>query len=220
MQTLTKLIHQESLTNRYLSDFQLERIIQGSKQRRYHLVNRAVKNGELLRLKRGLYILTDSIKSGHNHPFAYAQALLPNSYVSLQSALSYHRWIPEAVYQTTSIVSNSKTREYLKIESMPMSFHPLAIHKGHFLELVERTTYKSYTFLLAKPIRALMDLVCLNKESWQGLEWFQKSLRIEYDTLKTIILDEINTLKKVYKQKRVQVFLNEFKIALKELKKQ
>ncbi len=34
MQTLSQLIHQESLANRYLNYFQLDRITQGSKQRR------------------------------------------------------------------------------------------------------------------------------------------------------------------------------------------
>lgn len=58
MQTLTKLLFQEGLTRPVLNEIQIARVIEGSDQRRYNLVNRAVKAGELHCLGRGLYLLS------------------------------------------------------------------------------------------------------------------------------------------------------------------
>jgi Fic family protein len=52
MQTLTKPLTELGLSNRIFTDAQLRRIIEGSKQRRYHLVNRAIKAGELQRRRK------------------------------------------------------------------------------------------------------------------------------------------------------------------------
>ena len=53
MQTLTKQLLELGLANRFLTDNQLARLIDGSSQRRYHLVNRAMKAQELIRLLLG-----------------------------------------------------------------------------------------------------------------------------------------------------------------------
>ena len=63
--------------------------------------------------------------------------------------------------------------------------------------------------LVAKPIRALMDLACLRKWEWQGLRWLTDSLRIDPDTLRAITSAEIRTLEQVYKHRRVNAFLRE-----------
>ena len=73
MQTLTKQIIDQGLANRILTDAQLSRIVEGSQQRRYHLVNRAMKAGELVRLQRGIYMLPENHREYSLHPFALAQ---------------------------------------------------------------------------------------------------------------------------------------------------
>ena len=60
-----------------------------NKQRRYHLVHRAIKAGELLRLRRGSYLLAESFRDYPIHPFALAQAFVPGSYVSYETALAH-----------------------------------------------------------------------------------------------------------------------------------
>ena len=90
MQTLTKQLIDLKLFNRVLTDNLLARIIKGSKQRRYHLVNRAIKAGELLRLRRGSYLLAEPFRDYPIHPFALAQAFVPGSYMSYETALAHH----------------------------------------------------------------------------------------------------------------------------------
>jgi len=213
MQPLTEKIIESDHVNRVLNDMQLRRMLGGSDASRYGLVNRALKVGELCRIKRGLYVLDDKYRNYSLHPFALAQLIEPGSYVSLETALSFHGWIPEAVYTTASILPGRKSKRFEHEKFGSFSFHPLAIEKGHFLELVTREKVGEQTMLIAKPVRALMDLVCLRKKEWQGMDWLIKGMRIDYDYLSTVNSAEIRTLKLVYKQKRVKHFLDELSLA-------
>jgi predicted transcriptional regulator of viral defense system len=207
MQTLTERLIELGLANRVLSDKQLARVVGGGPQRRYGLVNRALKTDELLRLTRGSYLLADRFRDYPSHPFALAQAFVPGSYVSFETALAHHGWIPEAVYTTASVTPGRKSLDYEHPVFGSFSFHPLAIRAGYFLELVERTQITEQTMLVAEPFRALMDLVCLRKVEWQGLEWLTEGMRIDYEYLQNITSADIRTLALVYKQKRVNSFL-------------
>ena len=207
MQTLTQQLIDKGLANRVLSDAQLARLIEGSPQRRYSLVNRAMKAGELLRLRRGSYVLDAPFRDYPIHPFAIAQAFVPGSYVSFETALAHHGWIPEAVYTTASVTPGCKSSSYEHPQFDSFTFHPLAIQDGYFLERVERQQVDHQTFLLASPVRALMDLVCLRKSAWQGMDWLVEGLRIDHELLRGVTGADIRTLASVYKQKRVKDFL-------------
>ena len=213
MQTLTETLIDSALSDRIFTDKQLSRLLDGSSQRRYNLVNRALRAGELIRLRRGLYLLPDKYRSKPCHPFSLAQALAPSSYVSLETALAYHGWIPEAVFTTASIVAGRKAKNYHHQQMGAFTFYPLAMHHQYFLEMVERLCPDGQAFLLAKPMRALMDLICLKKVEWQGLSWLEKNMRIDIDVLLSVPAEELQILQRVYKQKRVQVFLKELGIA-------
>jgi predicted transcriptional regulator of viral defense system len=214
VQTLTKILLEQGLTKPLLTSAQLARVIGGSAQRRYNLVNRAAKAGELHLLRRGLYLLSKPYREYDCHPYALAQMLVPGSYISLETGLSHHRWIPEAVYATTSIVPGRKSYDFDDSIMGRFGFHPLSIQRGYFLELVERVTINRQVMLVATPLRALMDLVCLRKLEWQGLEWFEQSMRIEPELLRTVNGDQLRTLKLIYKQKRMQHYLGELQKAL------
>ncbi|MCU7859944.1 MAG: type IV toxin-antitoxin system AbiEi family antitoxin domain-containing protein [Candidatus Thiodiazotropha sp. (ex Lucinoma kastoroae)] len=207
MQTLTQQLIELGLTNRVLTDTQLARLLEGSPQRRHNLVNRAIKAGELHRLRRGCYLLADRFRDYPSHPFALAQALMPGSYVSFETALAHHGWIPEAVYATASVTPGRKLLEHTHPLFGRFTFHPLAIQAGYFLELVERVQISEQTLLVAEPFRALMDLVCLRKIEWQGMDWLIEGVRIDYETLRSITSVDIRTLALVYQQKRANSFL-------------
>ena len=214
MQTLTEQLIEHGLNDRILTDVQLGRLISGSRQRRYNLVNRAMKAGELVRLRRGLYMLPNKYRSQACHPYALAQKLVPGSYVSLETALAFHGWIPEAVYTTASIVPGRKAKRF-DCESLGMfGFYPLAIQAGYFLELVERVQLREQHVFMALPIRALLDLVCMRKMEWQGLAWLVQGMRIDENVLNRVSGAELRTLKLVYKHQRVKGFIAELEIAL------
>ena len=208
MQTLTELIIEHQLVDRVLSENQLRRLVDGSDQRRYHLVNRAMAAGELIRLRRGRYLLDKRLRRRPAHPYALAQAFDPGSYVSFETALARHGWIPEAVHSVASVTPGRKSLEYQHETFGSFSFHPLALKPGGFLVLVERLVLSEQAALMASPVRALMDLVCLRKQDWQGMEWLVDGLRIDEERLRTITGSQIRALSDVYSHKRVRTFLN------------
>lgn len=207
MQTLTDILVRHGLANRFLSVSQLQRLAGGGPQRRYGLVNRAVKAGELLRLQRGLYVVASRYRDAPCHPYAVAQALVPGSYVSVETALTFHGWIPESVVTTASVVPGRKSRRYEHESMGHYTFHPLAIRLGVFLEMVGRYQIDGQTMLVADPFRALLDLVCLRKVSWQGITWLSDGLRIDLDLLAALHVDDFMVLEQVYKHKRMKLFL-------------
>lgn len=210
MQVLTEKILEQQLGERVLNDSQLARILGGSDARRYGSVNRALRAGELQRLKRGLYLLSPRFRRYPIHAFALAQALLPSSYVSFESALSYHGWIPEAVYTTASVTPERKSTRY-ELEAFGcFTFQPLAIQPGYFLEQVERLPLAGQTLLLAQPLRALMDWVCLRKQAWEGLGVLLDGMRLDEEVLQTVTAADISALTQVYKHQRVRDYLHHF----------
>ena len=62
-----------------------------------------VKSGELLCVRRGLYIAGPETDLPVPEPFLIANHLRGPSYVSLEAALSYWGFIPERVYEITSV---------------------------------------------------------------------------------------------------------------------
>lgn len=214
MQTLTKEIIEHGLADRVILDSQLERLVSGSRQRRHHLVNRAMKSGELLRLCRGAYVLNSTFRDHPAHPFALAQAFIPGSYVSFETALAFHGWIPEAVRAVACVTPGRKSAAYEHPVLGSFHFYPLAIGSGCFLELVERRQSEKQAMLIAKPVRALLDLVCLRKIEWQGMGWLMEGMRIDHDRLRTINHADIQTLDRTYKQSRVKRFLKSLALEL------
>ena len=90
MSVLAAQVAESDLAGRVFSEGQLGELLGGSDARRYALVHRALKDGSLIRLKRATYVLGPRNSRDAIHPFAVAQASLPGSYISFETALAYH----------------------------------------------------------------------------------------------------------------------------------
>jgi len=214
MSALAIALAQGNLAHRVFDQRQLCEALGGSDARRYALVNRALKDGSLIRLKRGTYMLGQSVRKDDVHPFAVAQALLPGSYVSFETALAFHGWIPEAVYVTASVTPGRKSLEQDTPVFGRFTFHPIAINRYQFLAGVERQPLGALTAFIASPLRALLDLVALRKQSWAGVEWLTSSLRIEERDLRSIKRREFVAMRPVYRHKAVNDFLQQLELAV------
>jgi len=218
MSVLEQHIIDAGYANRIFTERQLAEWIGGSDARRYGLVNRALKDGSLIRVKRGLYLLGAAHREGRIHPFTVAQALLPGSYISFETALSHHGWIPETVFASASVTPGRKTIEREHAVFGQFTFHPLALHDYQFLTSVERYKHAELTGLIARPLRALMDLVALRKEHWSGLDWLRHGLRVEETQLTALRRKDFTALATVYKHKATNEFLKALETAVFELK--
>ena len=118
--------------------------------------------GKIHQLRRGLYTLAEPFRQKDPHPFLIANRLLAPSYVSLQSALAYYDLIPEAVPQVLSITSKLRSKV---IETSLGSFRYHNIQRPLFsgFSLVQVSIDQSA--YLARPEKALLDLIYLTKQS-------------------------------------------------------
>lgn len=214
MSALASALSDGKFAGRVFNERQLGEAIGGGNARRYALVNRALKDGSLVRLKRGAYLLDKPYRSEEIHPFAVAQALLPGSYISFETALAHHGWIPEAVYAIASVTPGRKTLEFDTPVMGRFTFHPLAIHEYQFLAGVERRKLDGLIAFIASPLRALLDLVALRKQRWTDLDWLTRGLRIDEDHLQSLKRKEFADLKPVYKHKAVNDFLRSLDLAV------
>lgn len=209
MTPLTEIIIESGNSERVLSARQLERLLEGGSGRRYGLVNRAIKANELLQARRGLYVLADKYRQHPIHPFTLAQHWVPGSYISVETALSFHGWIPEAVHTVVSMTSGGKTMRYNHAVFGQFEFCRMTVNSGYFLQGVARQELEHQIALVADPMRALLDLVYLRKLPWQGLDYLIEGLRIDESLIKSVPSVNITMLLNVYKGKREQTFIEE-----------
>ncbi len=116
------------------------------------LIHRLKKQGYILSLKRGLYQLSD----GHVPDLYLANKLYEPSYVSLEFALSYHRVIPENVYEITSVTTKATRR----FSALGKSFTYRKIKKDAFTGYISKRE-GNYNYLIADPEKAFVDLTYL-----------------------------------------------------------
>ena len=131
----------------------------------------------------------------------------PGSYISFETALSFHGWIPEAVFVTASVSPGRKSQDFSTPGFGTFSYHPLAINDYRFMTSVDRVPLNGSIAFVARPLRALMDLVALRKVEWSGLEWLTIGMRIEEDALFGTRRKDFTALKPVYKHKAANAFL-------------
>lgn len=176
----------------------------GSRDRRYGLVKRAIASGEIIHIRRGLYCLASKYQKKGINIYALAQYVYGPSYISLESALSWHGWIPEAVHSITSI-SFKKSKEF-KTPIGLFSYDRIA-QKLFYSEVKRLTDESGNVFLMASPLKALADYVYVRKKNWKGIEPVVGSLRVEAEELKQVDRDSIEGLIHNYSNSRVKRFL-------------
>lgn len=113
------------------------------------------KNGYIIRLKRGQYVVNPEHTGKTLSSELIANHLYTPSYISMSTALRYYGLIPETVYVHQSMtVKHSRSfqtsigiYDYKHIAREAFSVGVRSIHKGE------------YAFLIASPEKALCDLI-------------------------------------------------------------
>lgn len=168
------------------------------------LLKRSVATGEVLRIRRGLFCLANRYLHRRIHPFELAQQVHGPSYISMEAALAYHGWIPEAVYGVTS-ATGTRSRSF----ETPIGFFSYTrIPQIIFLAGVARVVLEGGgCCFLAGPLKALADYVYVHACDWRSAEPVIGSLRVEEEHLDTLPADAFELLDGVYASGRVNRFL-------------
>lgn len=186
----------------------LASLVSGSKDTRYALVKRAIADGDLIRIKKGLYTLSPLYRKGTLNPYCVSHMVLSLSYISVETALSNWGWIPEAV-RTITAVSSSASKEFMTpighftYEKVPQ--------KTLFAGVERMQDASGNVWFQAIPLKALADYVYLHGCDWTSSEPLVESLRIDSESLEEIVEADFIELEGNYANRRVVRFLEGLK---------
>jgi hypothetical protein len=202
----------KQLKQRFKSDLLLGNMIASvldnkSVDARKSYLKRACQKGDLIRIKNGLYLMGEDNRSHPYTPFQIANHLQGPSYISLESALSHYGLIPEAVYTTTSVT----TRPHLEYETPIGHFSFSHLKSDYFNFGFYRAIDGRVKYLIATPLKALMDYIVLRKKNYQSIEDLQQDLRFDFDEFFTnkhfVNREKIDEMLGIYKSYRLQLIL-------------
>lgn len=161
--------------------------------RPYDKINELVKKKTLIKIRRGLYIVGNNVKSTNPEPSLVANHLYSPSYVSMDTALSYWGMIPERVFEITC----STTRLNKKFNTPIGTFSYTNIPLPYYSFGIEKLSLTSkQTILIGSPEKSLCDKIIttsgiLFRSKKQVIEYLTEDLRIDVDTLGSLNHTEI-----------------------------
>lgn len=170
----------------------------------YCQVQRLLKSGEAVQVRRGLYHLSPDVFDKLVSVGALANLIYGPSYVSFEYALAYHGWIPEAVRNCGSVTS-LRPRQF---ETPHGRFSYTLIKQSPLLAGVVTGDEGGGAFLVASPLKALADLVSARRLDWKGCRPIVESLRVEPEDLESLGAADFETLEGVYRSRRAGDFLS------------
>ena len=140
------------------------------------------RDGDIIRLKRGLYVCSEKITGKPLSPELIANRLLTPSYVSMSTALRYYGLIPEAVY-ITQAMTTKESREY---DNSIGRFVYIRIKRDAYNTGIRNIEENGYSFLIASPEKALCDLIANTPSLFlryrkEALIYLEDNIRLDMD---------------------------------------
>lgn len=173
---------------------------------------RMVKNGELIRLKNGFYLIADKINQGTDRVIPYEQVanlLYGPSYVSLEWALSFYGMIPEGVKTVTSMALG-RNKEYVTPVG-DFSYHSLSSERYAIGITQKEAPGFVGGFLMASPEKALSDLVfktCAGLDKNELRQELLESKRIDEECFHQLDKKLLEEIAQAYRAKTVNYLLD------------
>ena len=170
------------------------------------------KQGVIIRLKRGLYVVNPEHSGKTLSSELIANHLYTPSYISMSTALRYYGLIPEAVY-----VHQSMTVKHSRNFQTPVGSYDYKYISREAFSIGVRSMHKGdYAFLIASPEKALCDLIAnsskVNLRYMKDVEiYLEQDIRMDMDEFykmdETIFKDYIKVGKKADSISRLLKFM-------------
>lgn len=174
----------ENLIARHGQVVSIEQIYEEAKanwdlQQTKNLVVKLVRNGWLIRIKKGTYVISDLSNRGFLSlsPYVVANLLVKESYVSFESALSYHGMFDQL---TSKIISVSKTK-YKTVILNNTQYDFLNVKEQFFFGWQE-VTIDNQTVRIAYSEKALVDMIHFHRSKY-AVDLVIEKLREYQDSL-------------------------------------
>jgi len=153
-----------------------------------------VKQGHLILLKRGVYVLSENLRRQPLSMGFIANSLVFPSYLSMEYALSYYDLIPEKTTVYTSI-----TTKKTNLFKTPLGvFEYRSIKEGLFYGFTKRIN-DGQGYFIAYPEKALLDFFYLSRRLISADKEAFEPYR--FQNLESLNLKRFNELRKKYDKK-------------------
>jgi len=169
-------------------------------------IHKALKQGEIISLKRGLYVTKDFYEkniSDIGYTFFLANILWKPSYVSSWAALDYYGMTTDVIATITSVTTR-RTKTYFnkrKFNKKIGGFIYNSIKKDLFKDFKAIKSRNGFKFFIATPPKALFDLLYLRTNRFRRPKKnILEDLRIDIDEMGK---SEIKKLKRLFKDNHV-----------------
>lgn len=177
-------------------------------------INELVRERALTPIKKGLYIAGPSLDAGKPEPYLLANYLYGPSYVSLETALSFHNMIPEKVYEVASMTTKASRKFSTEVgvytySKLPLPYYAYGIEQIRFSE--------RQSALIASKEKALCDKILttpgvLFRSPSQAHSYLFEDLRIDPVKLREFSTDKVRSwLKKSPKKSSIEMLLKVLK---------
>ena len=116
--------------------------------------------GKLIRLKRGLYVVSPNESGKLLSTELIANHLYGPSYVSMESALRYYGLIPESIH----VVKSMAAKRSRVFENSISRFEYINCREDYYPIGINQKIGDDHSFLIASPEKALCDLIAYTPE--------------------------------------------------------
>ena len=185
---------------------QLEHLLSTTMSNVNAKISYMVNKGELMRLKKGIYVLGEDYQKEPVDMISVANILYAPSYVSYEYALSYYGLIPERVYEITSASLHGKKSFETDLGRFSYKPVPLQVYAIGVDWLYDSVNGGK---LIATPEKALCDKVRsdrgIGRLSQEKLAvYLEYDLRIEWDGLLSLDTDLIVNIATAYRSSNLK----------------
>jgi hypothetical protein len=147
-----------------------------------------LKSGEIVRVKKGLYVFGKDYRRGPWSRQILANLIYGPSYISLDYALSYYGFIPERVEVVTSVTSS---RSHRFETPLGLFTYRTMSHRKYAIGIDQQTLEPDQHFLIATPTKALVDKIWTDhrfapRKTADFRAYLHEDLRIDFDQLTSI----------------------------------
>ena len=161
-------------------------------------LSRWTADGTVVQVRRGLYALGEPYRAVEPHPYEVSNALVPGSYVGLETVLADQGLIPEAVFATTAVTTGRPG-----VRTTPFgTFVYQHLKADLFWGYRTRAVGGSRTAFVAAPEKALLDMGYLRSHS--GGPAFVRELRLQ--RLDSVDLDLLAAMAQRFGSRKVERF--------------
>jgi hypothetical protein len=154
------------------------------------------KAGVIQPIKKGLYVVGPALNIDRKpEPFLLANHILGPSYVSVETALSYHGLIPERVYEIASMTTQAPRKFNTPVGTFTYTRLPLPYYA--FGIRSEKLADDQYA-MVASPEKALFDKIIttsglLLRSRKAAKEFLLQNMRMDEDALRKLNAKEMLT---------------------------